>query len=120
MASRITPPFPRYSIYSLQAKVFRGFTDPARLMMLEALVTEPRTVGELATIAGLSQSATSNHLACLLDCGLVTRERRGKYGIYSLADERIPRLLSLTNEMLSDHAAQIAACTHMDAPPEAH
>lgn len=99
---------------SLQAKFFRGFTDPSRLAILHALCEAPRTVGELATIAGLSQPATSNHLACLLDCGLVMRERQGKYGIYSLADERVPQLLALASDMLGDHASNVAACTHMD------
>lgn len=101
------------AIYPLQSKLFRGFADPSRLAILHALCAEARTVGELVSIANLSQPATSNHLACLLDCGLVVRERRGKYGVYSLADDRIPQLLVLANELLSDHAAQIAACTHM-------
>lgn len=107
---------PSPAALSLQAKLFRGFADPSRLGILQALCAESRTVGELATIVGLSQPATSNHLSCLLDCGLVVRERRGKYGLYSLADARVPRLLALASEMLSDHAAQIAACTHMGGP----
>lgn len=103
----------RTTAHTLQAKLFRGFTDPARLVILEALCDAPRTVGELATIAELSQPATSNHLACLLDCGLVARERRGRFGVYSIADDRVPALLQLGREMLRDHAAEVAACTHM-------
>lgn len=103
----------RTTMHTLQAKLFRGFTDPARLVILEALCAAPHTVGELSAIAELSQPATSNHLACLLDCGLVQREQRGRYGIYSIADSRVPTLLQIGREMLRDHAAQIAACTHM-------
>lgn len=103
----------RTVMHTLQAKLFRGFTDPARLVMLEALCAAPRTVGELSAIAELSQPATSNHLACLLDCGLVQREQRGRYGVYSIAEPRVPTLLQLGREMLRDHAAQVAACTHM-------
>lgn len=106
-------PGTRTAMHALQAKFFRGFTDPARLVILEALCGSPRTVGELSTIAELSQPATSNHLACLLDCGLVAREQRGRYGIYSIADHRVPTLLQLGREMLRDHAAQVAACAHM-------
>lgn len=111
----VSPPVTpsRSTAHTLQAKFFRGFTDPARLVILEALVDAPRTVGELAAIAELSQPATSNHLACLLDCGLVTRERRGRYGVYSIADPRVASLLAIGTEMLQDHAAQVAACTHM-------
>jgi ArsR family transcriptional regulator, cadmium/lead-responsive transcriptional repressor len=103
----------RTSAHALQAKFFRGFTDPARLVILEALCESPRTVGELATIAGLSQPGTSNHLSCLLDCGLVEREQRGRYGMYSIADPRVASLLRMGADMLRDHAAEVAACTHM-------
>lgn len=114
MTTRTAPITPtRTATHALQAKLFRGFTDPARLVILEALCSAPRTVGELSAIAELSQPATSNHLACLLDCGLVQREQRGRYGVYSIADARVPLLLQLGGEMLRDHAAQVAACTHM-------
>lgn len=113
MAIRAQETLSRTAAHTLQAKLFRGFTDPSRLVILEALCEEPRTVGELSAVAELSQPATSNHLACLLDCGLVQREQRGRYGIYSIADPRVPTLLQLGREMLRDHAAQIAACSHM-------
>lgn len=98
------------ALYPLRAKLFRGFADPSRLAILEALCISPQSVGELAGITGLSQPNTSNHLSCLLECSLVTREQRGKFAVYSLADDRIAALLALANEVLSDHTAQVAAC----------
>lgn len=114
----LSPVSPHPPLLTLQAKLFRGFADPSRLAILKALASSPRSVGELAGIAGLSQPATSNHLACLLDCGLVARERNGKYRVYSLVDERVPALMTLGAELLRDHAAQVAACTHMGEPVE--
>ena len=70
-------------------------------------------------MTGLSQPNTSNHLACLLECGLVVREQQGRFAVYSLADERIAALLRLADEVLGTHAAQIAACTHYDVGEEA-
>ena len=46
---------------------------------------------QIVEITGLSQPNASNHLACLLDCGLVAREARGRYAFYRLADERVGR-----------------------------
>lgn len=100
---------------SLRAKLFRGFADPSRLAILDAMRDGPRVVGELVVATGLSQSNTSNHLACLSDCGLVTREQRGKYAVYSLADERVAALLSLADEVLADVAAGVYACTRYGA-----
>lgn len=104
---------------TLKVKLFRGLADPSRLAILEALCASPQTVGDLAGLTGLSQPNTSNHLACLLECGLVQREKRGRYVVYSPADTRIPGLLSLAGEVLSDHAAQIAACMRYDTLEEA-
>ena len=62
----------------LQAKLFRGFGDPSRLGILQALRSAPLTVSEITRQTGLSQPNVSNHLACLRDCGLVSSDQRGR------------------------------------------
>ena len=104
---------------ALRAKLFRGFADPSRLAILDALRAGPLTVGEIVATTSLSQSNTSNHLACLFDCGLVAREQRGKFVVYSLADERVAALLSLADGVLADVAEGVYACTRYDAPDRA-
>jgi DNA-binding transcriptional ArsR family regulator len=101
---------------ALRSKLFRGFADPSRLAILDALRDGPRAVGEIVEATGLSQSNASNHLACLLDCGLVAREQRGKYAFYALADGRVAALLSLADDVLADVAAGIYACTRYGGP----
>jgi ArsR family transcriptional regulator, cadmium/lead-responsive transcriptional repressor len=49
----------------VQAKLFRGFSDPSRLSILDALQNGAPTVSEIVTETGLTQSNVSNHLACL-------------------------------------------------------
>lgn len=99
----------------LRAKLFRGFADPSRLAILEALRDGPRNVGGIAAAAGLSQSNTSNHLACLLDCGLVCREQHGKFAIYALADSRVGELLALADAVLTEVAWGVGACSRYQA-----
>lgn len=106
------------AIHALRAKLFHGFADPSRLAILEVLRSSSQSVGELVHLAGLSQSNTSNHLSCLLDCGLVVREQQGKYAIYSLSDSRIGELLSQVDHLLGDFATQIAACINYDVTRE--
>ena len=100
---------------SLRAKLFRGFGDPSRLAILDALRASPRTVGDMVEVTGLGQSNTSNHLACLLECGLVVREQRGRFAVYSLADDRIEALLALAADVVADAAAELYACTRYPA-----
>jgi DNA-binding transcriptional ArsR family regulator len=101
---------------ALKAKLFRGFSDPSRLSILEALRDEARSVGELVEMTGLSQSNVSNHLACLLDCGLVLREPQGRRVIYRIADERVGSLLALADELMEEVAQDVYVCPRCEAP----
>lgn len=96
---------------ALKAKLFRGFADPSRLAILEALRGGPSTVSVLVETTGLSQSNVSNHLGCLRDCNLVATQQQGKYVVYSLADERVEQLISLAEELLADVAHGVYQCT---------
>ena len=103
----------------LKAKLFRGFADPSRLSILEALRAGPLTVTEVIIATGLSQSNVSNHLACLWDCGLVTREQQGRYVRYRLSDDRVAGLLGLADDLLADVARGVYECTrYADARSE--
>jgi DNA-binding transcriptional ArsR family regulator len=96
---------------ALKAKLFRGFSDPSRLSILEALRTGPLTVGEIIAATGLSQSNVSNHLGCLRDCGLVVAKQAGRYVTYHLSDDRVGELLALAESLLADVARGVYECT---------
>ena len=100
----------------VQAKLFRGFSDPSRLSILEALRDSPLTVSELVEATGLSQPNVSNHLGCLRDCGLVVAEQEGRYVTYHLSDDRVGELLSLAESLLADVARGIYECTRYNVP----
>ena len=95
---------------AIKAKLFRGFSDLSRLLLLEALRTGPLTVTALIERTGLTQSNVSNHLACLRDCGLVIASAQGRYTLYQLSDERVVTLLSLASELLAETAHGVDAC----------
>lgn len=103
---------------ALKAKLFRGFSDPSRLSILQALRDEARSVSEVVEITGLSQPNASNHLACLLDCGLVEREQRGRFAFYRLSDARVGALLATADEILADVARGVYVCPRYEAPDE--
>ena len=103
---------------ALKAKLFRGFSDPSRLSILEALREGPLTVSAIVLETGLSQSNVSNHLRCLSDCDLVTAQPQGRYTVYQLRDERVATLLAVADELLSEVARSIYACTRYSTPLE--
>lgn len=114
--------------HELVAKLFRGFGDPSRLRVLEALRDGPLHVGAVVRRTGLSQPNASMHLACLVDCGLAARERQGRFVEYRLADKRAARLLGQAEELTAAVAPLVDACPRYRAstpareprPPASH
>ncbi len=96
---------------AVKAKLFRGFSDPSRLSIIDALRGGSLTVGEIVVATGLSQSNASNHLACLRGCGLVVAERDGRYMTYHLSDDRVGDILALAESLLADVARGVYECT---------
>lgn len=92
--------------------LFHGLSEPSRLSILHALGSGPLSVSDIVAETGLTQSNTSNHLACLLGCGLVVSERRGRYVFYRHADPRLPGLLRLAAQIASDPARPTQSCPH--------
>jgi DNA-binding transcriptional ArsR family regulator len=97
---------------TLKAKLFRGLGDPTRLSILESLRDEEKTTSQIVMEIGHNQSNVSNHLACLLDCGLVQNRRQGKNIFYSLSDKKVSRLLEQSDALISDIAQRVYECVN--------
>jgi DNA-binding transcriptional ArsR family regulator len=98
----------------LKAKFFRGLADPTRLAILETLLEGEKNVNEIVGRLAISQPNASAHLACLLDCGLVRSQGRGKFNYYSLYDDKIRDLLHTAEAILKQVAQGIYACTRYE------
>lgn len=96
---------------ALKAKLFRGFGDPTRLAILEALMEGERSVGEIAQVTETSSANVSAHLACLAGCGLVRSQKRGKYVYYRLQERRVRDLIKIAEGILANVSRQIYECT---------
>lgn len=97
---------------SLKAKLFRGLGDSTRLSILESLRKGEKTTSEIVKETGQGQSNISNHLSCLLDCGLVQNRRQGKNIFYSISNKKVTRLLEESDLILSDIAKGIYECVN--------
>ncbi|MFY9301302.1 MAG: metalloregulator ArsR/SmtB family transcription factor [Candidatus Nitrosotenuis sp.] len=103
----------RYEKLKLKAKLFRGLGDSTRLTILEILRKKGETTAsQIVEETGQGQSNISNHLACLLDCGLVKNRRDGKNALYSLSDKKVSKLLEEGDTILSDVADRIYSCVN--------
>lgn len=93
----------------LRAILFRGFSDPRRLAIVEQLAEGERRVSDVVAATGLSQPSVSTHLGCLWECGLVARERRGREVYYRLIDG-VDELLSAADSVLERAGDSVGAC----------
>jgi ArsR family transcriptional regulator, cadmium/lead-responsive transcriptional repressor len=93
----------------LRAVLFHGLADHSRLAILAELELGERRVSDLIASSGLTQSNVSKHLACLWECGLVERERRGREIHYRLV-AGIAELLASADAVLATTGARVRAC----------
>ena len=81
------------------AGLLKALANPSRLRLLCALVPGERSVGELETMLGASQSYVSGQLARLRAEGFVRADRDGRVIRYSLADPRVTPVLERVYEV---------------------
>ena len=93
----------------LRTVLFHGFSDPNRQRIIELLRQGPSRVVDVMRATGLAQSNASTHLACLWECGLAERERRGREVRYWLADG-VEELLGVADELLERAGERIESC----------
>jgi ArsR family transcriptional regulator len=74
------------------AEVFKALADPARLRLLSIIASADggeSCACDLVEPLGRAQPTVSHHLSLLVDAGLLTREKRGRWAWYSVVPERL-------------------------------
>lgn len=75
------------------AETFRVLGDPTRVRILDALSAGELCVCDIASLAGISESAVSHQLRLLRGMRLVRPRRSGRLVFYALDDHHIIELL---------------------------
>ena len=65
-------------------QVFKAIGDPHRLQILMLLLENEMSAGEILKALDIVQSTLSHHMKSLVDAGVVTASRHGKWTYYSL------------------------------------
>ena len=81
------------TLFSL-ANLFKVFSDPTRVRILYALLSQERCVQEIADALDMNQSAISHQLRVLKQSALVKYRREGKTIYYSLADDHVSTIMA--------------------------
>lgn len=68
------------------AETFAILASPVRLRILQAVCSGERSVSDIVTLVGQSQTNVSQHLALMYRGGILTRRRSGTQQLYAVAD----------------------------------
>ncbi len=94
----------------LIARIFRGLGDATRIRILRVLLDGPRSQKEIVEEVGLSQGRVSQHLSCLVWCGYLESEKRGRVVEYKIANSRVAAFLDLGTGFLDSTTGDIGSC----------
>lgn len=90
--------------YIENAKVFKAFCDETRLMVLELLQSGEKCACVLLEKVNVGQSTLSHHMKILVESGVVSARRGGKWTYYSISEsgsrfaaELLRRLTTVTD-----------------------
>lgn len=92
-------------IYAFHARICKALADPKRLLIINELRNGPRSVNEISTALGISQSNASQHLAILRDRGIVAAERVGSNIFYAMRSPKIQQAIELLRQFMSEDLA---------------
>lgn len=77
-------------------KVFKALGEPNRLEIVLSIGKDSRSVTEIISATGLSQTLVSFHLRTLRNAQIVKTKRNGPFIYYSLSD---PTLIGVLNDL---------------------
>ncbi len=76
------------------AECLRTLAHPVRLRMLQLLLRDRYTVGELAETCEVQSHMASEHLRLMQRCGFLSSERNGRRIYYQVADPHLKDLMA--------------------------
>jgi DNA-binding transcriptional ArsR family regulator len=91
------------------ASVFRAFSEPSRLAILQELKGGPRCVGDLVSKLQMTQANVSKQLKMLYDLHLLDRQRKGNQVFYSVKDEVVYQFCELACQKLNRQVKEASA-----------
>jgi DNA-binding transcriptional ArsR family regulator len=89
-------------IFRRQAELCKSLADPKRLMIIHHLRDGPKSVSELAEIAGLKQSNASQHIGVLRRAGVIKPQRDGNTVYYSLVTPKIAAACDMVRQVIAE------------------
>lgn len=80
------------------AECLRTLAHPHRLRMVQMLLQDDFTVGQLAEACGLPSAMASEHLRLMQRCGFLSSRKEGRSVYYEIAEPHLKNILNCVEE----------------------
>lgn len=100
MPKRISRKLDREALEKV-SNVFRAFSEPTRLQIIQELKDGPKNVTDLVTALGTSQANVSKQLRILYEAEILQKEKKGTMIFYSIDDDTALPLCELVCQKLN-------------------
>ncbi len=95
------------ALFDQVARMAKAVASPKRLELLDLLCQAPKSVETLSRETGISVKLASAHLKELRIARLVETERQGKYIIYRIASNEVPRFWVALRELAENRLVEL-------------
>jgi len=79
-------------VFDKVARYFSLLSDASRLKVIHTICNLEKSVNEVVTLTGLSQSTVSRHLANLHMAGVASRRKVGAQALYTITDRTLTEI----------------------------
>lgn len=97
-----TPPLLELDRLALAAECLKTLAHPHRLRMVEMLLRDRFTVGELADACGIPSNIASGHLRLMQRCGFLAPQREGRHVYYRITEPCLEGFMSCIRKRFAD------------------
>ncbi|MCL4312956.1 MAG: metalloregulator ArsR/SmtB family transcription factor [Actinobacteria bacterium] len=97
-----------FEAYKKHADLCKVLTDPKRIVMIHVLADQELSVGELASVLGISLPNASQHLSVLRHAGLVTSRKDATTVRYTLSEPLIAEACRLVHTIVTRLARDLS------------
>ena len=98
--------------YAAYAKIFKAMSDPKRLQIMDMLSNGELCASKILESFSISQPTLSHDMKLLIDTGLVSSKKVGKWTHYSLNTDKLNEVYKTVGKlMLPDPFSALVECT---------
>lgn len=85
--------------YLRLSKIMKAIAEPNRLQILDRISTGEKCACDILDDFNFTQPTLSHHMKVLIEAGIVTSRKEGKWQYYSLVTDNIEEFQELTNQI---------------------